>query len=297
MPTAQHEALHRLFQEDPSLLGHTFRMLEIPFPDECAVSVINTDLTEIRPLERRADTLLHLKSALGEHYVIIESQTKQDEEKLRSWVYYLGYVYAKYGHDVILLVISQDAATARWARKPLTIGLQHRPSMIIYPLVYGPDNVPAITHLETAAQDVVLAVFSAITHGRSRSVGAILETLATALDTIDVDKAGFFAEFTEVGLGDTDARQLWRLLMSTKTYRYQSEFAQQLRAEGRLEGRVEGEARGEARSVLLLLERRGVPVTAAARERIEQCTDTALLDAWLIASLTAASVEELFAEE
>ncbi|WP_049572191.1 hypothetical protein [Nonomuraea sp. SBT364] len=74
--------------------------------------------------------------------------------------------------------------------------------------------------------------------------------------------------------------------MSTKTYRYQSEYAQQLRAEG--------EARGEARSVLKVLRQRGVHVPDPVRERITGCTDVNLLDEWLIRSLKVTSVEELF---
>ncbi|MFB4293902.1 hypothetical protein ACBI99_40150 [Nonomuraea sp. ATR24] len=129
---------------------------------------------------------------------------------------------------------------------------------------------------------MVLAAFSAITHGTSRRVNVILDALAAALDTIDSDHAGFLAEFTEVGLGDTKARRLWRELMSTKTYRYQSEYAQQLRAEG------------EARSVLKVLEQRGVQVPDAVRERVMACTDTDLLDELLVRSLKVSSAEELF---
>jgi hypothetical protein len=52
-------------------------------------------------------------------------------------------------------------------------------------VVFGPDNVPAINHPEEAANDLMLAVFSAPTHSRRPVVGGILEALATALTTID----------------------------------------------------------------------------------------------------------------
>ncbi|WP_433511401.1 hypothetical protein ACQP2T_47440 [Nonomuraea sp. CA-143628] len=287
MVTAQHEALHRIFQEDPSLFARTFeRLLDIPLPADCSVSVIDTDLTELSPIERRVDTVLQLKTDLGDHLVIIEAQTGAKPKKSSSWAYYVSYLHAKHRCPVILVVVCLDGITARWARRPKTIGLPDRPTLTLQPIVLGPDNVPAITDVAEASADVWLTVFSALTHGRSPEVADILEVLATALDTIDPGTAGYCAELTEVGLGDTDARQLWRTLMSTKTYRYQSEFAQQLRAEGHAEG--------EAKMLLLILNDRGITISEEARERIRTCTDVAVLESWAHQALTITSADELF---
>jgi hypothetical protein len=287
MPTAQHEALHRIFQDDPSLLFRTFeRLLDIPFPADCSVSVVDTDLTEMNPIERRADTVLRLKTQTDDHLIVIESQLSDRAEKASSWAYYVSYLHAKYRCPVTLFVVCQDDATARWARVPMKIGLDSRPSLVLLPLVLGPDNVPMVTDVSEAAADLGLTVFSALTHGRSRRVTDILETLAAALDTIDIDTAKHFAELTEVGLGDTQARHLWRAMMSTKTYRFQSEYAEMLRAEAKVE---------EAIHVLLrLLDRRGVAVSEAAREKITACTDTGLIEDWIDRAVTATTADELF---
>ncbi|MER6942393.1 hypothetical protein ABT294_00085 [Nonomuraea sp. NPDC000554] len=282
MVTSQHEALHRIFQEDTSLLARTFERLELPFPEPLQVSVLNPELTEIAPIERRVDTLLKLETKLGDHLLVIESQSRRDDRKTGSWAYYLSYLHEKYKCPVTLLVICQDAVTASWARLPKRIGLAEWPSLVLYTIALGPDNVPAIIEKAEASADVVLTVFSALIHGRSPKAGDILEVLATALDTIDTDTAGFFTEFTEVGLGNTAARKLWRGLMSTKTYRYQSEYAQQLRAEG------------EAASVLRVLERRGVPIDNSVRERIMSCSDTELLFTWLDRAIIVQSADKLF---
>ncbi|MER6942394.1 hypothetical protein ABT294_00090 [Nonomuraea sp. NPDC000554] len=74
--------------------------------------------------------------------------------------------------------------------------------------------------------------------------------------------------------------------MTTKTYRYQSEFAEQLRAEGRAE-----EA---AHNVLVVLKARDIPVDDSARERIMTCNDIDLLTKWIRRAITAQSAEELF---
>ena len=68
----------------------------------------------------------------------------------------------------------------------------------------GPDNVAAITDPDIAEADPGFAVFSAITHSRSRQIDVILETLAGALSTVDEETGSLLAEFTEAGLGDTD---------------------------------------------------------------------------------------------
>ncbi|MEV1248519.1 hypothetical protein ACIBO2_06445 [Nonomuraea sp. NPDC050022] len=75
--------------------------------------------------------------------------------------------------------------------------------------------------------------------------------------------------------------------MSAKTYRYQSEFAQQLRAEGHIEG--------EAKMLLLILDRRGITLSEEARERIRTCTDIAVLESWADRAFTVTTADELFA--
>ncbi|TMR91249.1 hypothetical protein [Nonomuraea basaltis] len=168
-------------------------MLNIDFPTPCEVAVVDTDMTEIVPIERRADTVMMF--------------------------------------------------TSRWGAKTVVI-----------------------------------------TESQSHE----------ALTTVDTDTAAYIAEQTEIGLGDTKARQIWRCLMTMQNYRFKSEFAEMLRAEGRAEGEACGEARGEAKSVLKILEQRDIPVPEPIRERILACTDLTLLESWLVRSLKAATAEELF---
>ncbi|MFI6919405.1 hypothetical protein ACIBIZ_05570 [Nonomuraea spiralis] len=250
---------------------------------------MDTDLTEIKPIERRADTIMMFTSLEGRHVVISESQSKPDNSKTSSWAHYISHVHVKFGCPVTLLVICQDEATARWAAEPKTIGLPGRPTLVIHAVVLGPHNVPVIIDLAEAVNDVVLTMFSALTHALSEEVPAILEVLADALDTTDTTSAGHIAEQTEVGLGNTDARRIWRELMATKTYRYQSEYAQMLRAEG--------EARGAAKTLLLMLDDRGVVVPGAVRERISSCTDAALLEIWFKRAIHATSLSDIFGVE
>ncbi|GAA1426643.1 hypothetical protein GCM10009601_35950 [Streptomyces thermospinosisporus] len=71
---------------------------------------------------------------------------------------------------------------------------------------------------------------------------------------------------------------------------FQSQTAQQLRAEGR----AEGQAEGRAKDILVLLAHRGVEVPEEARERILGCSDLGMLSVWFTRAITAASVAEVF---
>jgi hypothetical protein len=172
--------------------------------------------------------------------------------------------------------------TAEWAREPITIGLAGLTCMTVTPVVLGPDNVPAVTSLAEAADDIPFAVFSALTHSRGPEAHAILKALAAALDTIDTETADFLVEFTEAGLGNTPGQRIWKVLMATVTYPYVSEL------------RSKGRAQGQAQSILQVLDRRGIAVDDSTRERIESCTDTDTLSAWLDRALTATKATDLF---
>ena len=117
MVTAPHEALHRIFQEYPTLVAGAFaHTLGIAFPHAEEVSEMNVDLTEIRPVERRADKVLRLETASGRHVIVVESQTAPDETRKRSWPYYVAFLNNKYECPVTLLVTTDQLRTALWAR-------------------------------------------------------------------------------------------------------------------------------------------------------------------------------------
>jgi hypothetical protein len=225
MVTPQHEALHRIFQQDSELFARTMRHVfhqNVPVPDR--VSILDTDFTEIRPHVRRGDSVLlaeFLVEERGRRYiVIVESQQREDEEKERRWPYYIAYLHDKYECPVILLVVCNDEETADWARTPIFIGLPDFPSLTVLAWVLGPDNLDIITDPEQASADVGFAVLAAITHSQSGQINDILEALSEALDTIDENTASVLAELTEAGLGGTDGLPIWRALMTTQTYPY-----------------------------------------------------------------------------
>jgi hypothetical protein len=204
----------------------------------------------------------------GSFVLAVESQGRRDPDKPASWAYYLSHLYAKYRTPPVLLVVRPDRSTAAWAARQVDIGPPQWPSLTLRPLVLGPDDLPVINSPEEAARDIPLTVLSA----------ALKDLLAD-----DENTAGILIELTEQGLGKTPAADLWRYLMAADLSFFQSQTAQNLRAEGRAE------------DVLLLLDRRGVEVSEEDRGRIVGCTDLDTLSAWFARAITATSTAELFA--
>ncbi|MEU5419495.1 hypothetical protein ACFY1P_28450 [Streptomyces sp. NPDC001407] len=311
MVTSRHEASHRIFQERPELLAPVFRLLGVPLPAKATVEVLTADVTEIRPLERRVDSVLRIEPADGGDgpgfLLAIEAQGRQDQAKAASWAYYLSYLKAKYGCPALLLVVCQDKATADWASGPLRLGVDAWTSLSVHPLVLGPGNVPVIIDAEEAAQDLTMATFSAMTHGSSRDATAILDALALALATAAPETSAYYAELLEIGLGNSRAGETWRKLMPIRTYfpgrgtmieQALLEGEEKGRAEGRAEGCAEGLAQGRASEralmVLRVLRNRDIAVPPEIRERVSGCKDLDTLERWLDRAFIVSEADEIF---
>ncbi|MFF8913614.1 hypothetical protein ACF08M_09885 [Streptomyces sp. NPDC015032] len=298
MVSSSHEAMHRIFQEYPGLFSRVSEVLGVEIGPPASATVMPTDLTENRPLERRVDTLLRIDMEDDQSYLLaIEAQGKKDPDKPASWMYYLSYLQAKYKLPPMLLVVCQDRATAEWAARPFPVGHPQSPVLTLQALVAGPHNMPVITEVAEARKDLALATLAAITHAGDPDIGAILKTLSTALRDVPETIADPIVELTAQGLGNRPAAQQWRNLVAVDLSFYKSSLSEEIRDEGRAEGRSEGRSEGIARSILLLLAQAGVDVSEEARERITGCTDLDVLSRWLLRAPAAASVEDVFAEE
>lgn len=291
VPKPLHEALHRVFHRETDLFVRVLHtMLDIDFPEPKSVELVDSDLTDASVLERHVDTVFLIETTAGKHVIAIESQTSRPEDKRATWPFYVAALHNKYHADVSLLVVTPNHDTAFRARKPIKIGLPDHPTMIVQPLVLGPDNVPRLLTTEQAMNDLTLAVFSAITHRESTDIARILTALAQSLSTADPSIASDLAELTAVGLTESAAQDLWRKLMSSQTFKTRT-FIDDWRDEARAEGRAEG----EANALLAVLAARGIEVPDDARARITSCTDVDQLSTWIGNAVSANSIEEVFA--
>ncbi|WP_406059937.1 hypothetical protein OG462_21810 [Streptomyces sp. NBC_01077] len=294
--------MHHIFRHDLHLFSRLKDVLELPLPAVVEAVVLPNDLTETRPVERRVDTLLRLDSAKdGSLLLAIEAQGKKDPAKPASWAYYVSYLWTKYGLPTALLVVCQDRTTAEWAARPVASGPAYMPTLSIRPIVAGPHNMPVIIDPAKAAEDLAPATLSAITHAGDPDIGAILKALSTALRDVPENVADPIIEFTAQGLSKRPAQDLWRTLVAVDLSFYKSYLSEEIRDEGRTEGRAEGLAEGRAQAgaaaILLVLEQRGLDVPDDVRDRVTSCADPEMLRGWLTRAVTAASAEEIFADE
>ncbi|MGW5420581.1 hypothetical protein [Streptomyces sp. NPDC003943] len=294
MVSSPHEAMHRIFQHDLRLFSRLSGLLGLPLPPPVEVTVLPTDLTEARPVERRVDTLLRLDSEEdGSLLLAIEAQGKQDPDKPASWAYYTAYLWTKYRLPTALLVVCQDRATAEWAGRAVSSGPRHLPTLTIRPVVVGPHNMPVITDPAEARADLALATLSAITHVGDPDIGAILKALSTALRDVPEDVADPIIELTTQGLERRPALELWRNLVAVDLSFYKSVISEEIRDEGRAQGLTQG----SVDAILIILEQRGLDVPDDVRDRVTSCDDPEVLRRWIARAVTVSSPEEIFAGE
>ncbi|MFF5983785.1 hypothetical protein ACFY78_33595 [Streptomyces olindensis] len=296
MVTSTHETSHRIFQDHPEVLTPAFEALGLPPPAKAIIEALSPDTTEIKPLERRVDTVLKVEPSDGEGFLIaIEAQTARTRDKGSSWSYYVAHLHAKFDLPVLLVAVCRNRSTASWAAGPFECRVGAWTTQITRPFVLGPDNVPEITDESVVAREPAMATFSAIVHSESENAPAILSMLARGMRSFDKATAKYWCEWLEVGLENTPVRETWRELEKMVATYFPGRGT--LFEETYLEGRAEGKAEGKAESILSVLEKRGIDISPDTRHRITSCTDLDTLTTWFDRSLTAGTAEELFAEE
>ncbi|MFD5710544.1 hypothetical protein ACFWHW_09120, partial [Streptomyces pharetrae] len=247
MVTSTHETSHRIFQDHPEVLAPIFEALGLPTPVKADIEAITPDTTELKPLERRVDTVLKVEPSDGESFLVaIEAQTSKTPGKGAGWAYYIAYLQAKFGMPVLLVAVCRHRSTAAWAAGPFVCGVGPWATQTTRPFVLGPDTVPEITDESAVARNPALATFSAIVHSESRGIDAILNLLARAMRSFDKATATYWSELLEVGLENTPAKETWRELekMVVSYFPGRSTVFEEAFLEGEAKGEIKGKAEG-----------------------------------------------------
>ncbi|MFF4398280.1 hypothetical protein [Streptomyces sp. NPDC001480] len=186
MVTSTHEASHRIFQEHPEALAPVFEALGLPPPAKAIIEAMSPDATEIRPMERRVDTVLKVELSEGDRFMVaVEKQTDPVPGKGISWAYYVAYLHAKFGLPVLLVAVCHSKRTAKWATGPFESRVGPWATQVTRPFVLGPHNVPEITDVSMVTENPALATISAIVHCESENHPAILNMLAGGIRFFD----------------------------------------------------------------------------------------------------------------
>lgn len=180
--------------------------------------------------------------------------------------------------SLVLLFRNQPELAAQLLREALHLELpaytEGRPAS---------SDLTEVVPAEFRADAVVLAVLSALAHGGDEpelagKVGAAAIVAALGLDQ---ERAALYSHLIDAALSSA-ARSALEALMQTQSISIKSEFARIQRASAQTEG------------VLLVLEGRGLAVSAAQRERILACSDLELLKIWLRRAGIVANTDALF---
>jgi hypothetical protein len=296
MPSLTHDALLQLFRNRPMLGPELLRdALHAHVPAFDHVRIGDATLTEVVPTEYRADLVLVLEgedATTPAAALVVEAQLGRDPDKRWSWPVYLVNLRARLRCDVALLVVTSDAAVARWAAAPIAIG---HPDWVLVPLVLGPEAVPVVRDPAVAQRSPELAVLSVVLHGHERDAVAVAEAALAAARGLDDERSKLYADLVFASVDET-ARAILEALMASGNYEYQSDFARRYVAQGRAEGEAAGEATGRAHALLTVLAARGLDVPEDVRARITACTELAQLDAWLARAVTAATAADVVRE-
>jgi hypothetical protein len=234
MPSFLHEALLLLLRNRATVVPELLGMTELlPLPRFSSAHIESTDLSEVVPAEYRADLLVLLRQrdrpVLG---IVAEVQLAPDERKRFTWPYYQASARAKYECDVVVLVVAPKGHTARWARRPISLGGDNHWS----PLVLGPEDVPLLTDPRKMERHPELGVLSVMAHGRGEPVLAarIAEATLQALRHVpDEETRVLYFDLIDAHLGAAARKAL---TMLPEGYQYQSKFGNRRFAEGRAEG-------------------------------------------------------------
>ena len=259
MPSPLHQTLCELFHTRPHLAAELLQAARLlPTALDVEGELLPGDLSQSAAPEYRADVVVKLTGA-AEMTVIIEAQLQPDPTKPFSWPVYVAVAQSQRRGKVALLVLTLDESTARWAARPLSVGI----TGTLRPVVIGPKSLPVVTELTQAQENPEIAVLSALAHGR-RKVGAqVGRVAAEAARSLDAERRRLYTDLILQHLNRAARRALETLMI--KDWQPESEFLRAIDA--RQEAAIE--ARGAREMLVGLLEHRFGPLPAEVTRRLE----------------------------
>jgi len=142
MVSLKHEGVLKLVRDRPEfaadLLGD---LLAVKVPPFSKARCVDVTLNQVAPAEYRADAVVLFTRRKPVFGAIIEAQLRPKQDKRFTWPLYAVGARARERCSFVVLVIAPNAATARWAARPIELGGGNQYT----PLVIGPDGVPKLT--------------------------------------------------------------------------------------------------------------------------------------------------------
>ena len=291
MVSLKHEGVIKLVRDRPAFAAELLgELLAVKVPRFSTARCVDTTLTQVRPAEYRPDAVVLFTRRKPVFGVILEAQLRPKKDKRFTWPLYAVGARAREKCPFVVLVVAPNAATARWAARPIDLGGGNQYT----PLVVGPDGVPKLTDPARARREPQLAVLSVMAHGRGdvTTAAAIGTAAAKAILRLSDEQRLLYSLLIEANLSEAARKAIE---MQPGLEKFFSEAQRRNFERGRVEGEAVGRAEGEAAALVKILTRRGMTLTVEQRRRIIDCKDLATLERWLDRSLEVRSIEELFA--
>ena len=290
VPSLLHEGLIALVRNRPDFVAELLaEVLQVEVPPFTEARLAETNLHELVPVEYHADAVVLFVAVRPVFGVIVEPQLQPDERKRFTWPLYAVAARARYECPFMVLVVTPDRATARWAGRPYELG----GGMWFQPHVIGPEGIPVVTEMDRAIREPQLAVLSVIAHGYGEpaTAAAIASAALAGILQLPEEQRLIYSLLVDSALSEA-ARKVFEMLPQTKDYMdLLSDTQRRLFADGEAKGKAEG----EARSILRILDRRAISVAESQRQRILTCLDFEMLGRWLDLALVVAATDDLFA--
>jgi hypothetical protein len=233
-----HEFLVDLFREESRLAVELLRRCARIEVDHARVAMASIDLSQVTPVEYRADAVfvLHDDEGCPVAGLIVEVQLHEKERKLMTWPAYVANLRAKLNCAALLLVIAPDPAVARWASRPIDLG---HPGFQLTPIVIGYDHIPRILDRAVALALPRLSMLSAMAHKEL----AIVEIALEAISQLPEDQRRLYCGYLMRVL-PAQIRQELELRMSHSKNDLLQALYEAYREDGRKEGREDGRKEG-----------------------------------------------------
>lgn len=286
MPGIRHELTVEIFQNEPLLVLMLLRRAGVRIrlgPDVIPV-LADSNLSDRDPEEIKSmfsDNVFVYRDEKRAVAVVAEVQTcSPKHSRALKWPAYAANARARHDCDTYLLVFATSRPAARDSAKAIRMG---HPGWALTPLVTGIGRTPGIpeaggayaaelTLLRIATGDLKLDTHEA----RMLALAAVKQAAPERLSR--------YTRYLK-RLASPAVRRSLEDLMKTM---WRDDFVDGLLDQGALE---------DARAKLLrLLEKRQLAVSEKIRERVEQCADMSMIDAWFDRAANATSLSEVFTD-
>jgi len=212
MPGAAHETFVALLRERPTLLNDILRALDRP-PVTAGLTAKDSALRLTNPLEVRPDVVL-LDDAPRGPWIVVDVQRAEDAAKQHRWPAAAGVLLDTRGVMGDVIIITHDAAVARWAATVARVMGPGGTELWLRPIVIQLTLAEVETLLAQGRADLAVVATWAVHDQTGKRAKAVLHAAVAALhaEPDPMLRAELLRAMISV-LGDALAAELKELLM------------------------------------------------------------------------------------